>query len=187
MNIKTYNFSYGSVFKKFISKTVSFLYNTLVGVFVLLIFAFIFSGINYRLKGFIDENYLDIIRRIEVYSFVIAYIGVFIFPSFLKQKVDVSDNMIKIQRNCLFFSVFMIFRGFNDIILISKITDIHRPIKKDAYMQPIPVGIIDWDNLVIIETESSYYYAPVENSKLFITDVTERVNEYRRKNGLEEI
>ena len=68
----------------------------------------------------------------------------------------------------------MIFRGLNDTILINKIADIYRPISKDKFFQPIPVNVIDWDNMIIIKINNSTeteYYVPVENSEEFIKQV----------------
>lgn len=50
------------------------------------------------------------------------------------------------------------------------------------------VRAFDWDCAVqIIDNRNKEYIIPIENPDDFIDDVTKRVNEYRRKNGLEEI
>lgn len=175
MNIKTYKFSYGSTLKKFISKTISLIYNIFIGTIILLIFAFIVSEVNYLLRDLIDENIMNICKKIDVYlgAFIFGFITI---PSFFPQKVKVGNGMIKIYRHCLFLSFFMIFRGFNDTILFSQIEEICRPVNKDKFFEPIPVNVIDWDNMVIIKTKSKYYYVPVENSDDFIAQITQRID-----------
>ncbi len=173
--IKTYNFSYGGTFKKFISKTISFIYNALIGTFFLIIFAFVIAEMNYLLRDLINNTTMNVLNRIEVYLGIVI-LSIFIIPSFFPQKVEISNDLIKIRRHCLFLSVFMISRGFNDSILISQITEVCRPKNKDKFFEPIPVNIIDWDNIVIIRTKYKYYYAPVEDSEKFIRKVNERVD-----------
>lgn len=175
MNKKTYKFSYGGTLKKIISKTISLIYNIFIGIIILLIFAFIVSEINYLLKDLIDENIMNICKKIDV------YLGIFIFgfitiPSFFPQKVKVSNGMIKIYRHCLFLSFFMISRGFNDTILFSQIKEVCRPVNKDKFFEPIPVNVIDWDNMVIIKTKSKSYYVPIENSDGFIEEIISGMN-----------
>lgn len=178
MNIKTYKFSYGGILKKIISKTVSLFYNTMVSGIVLLVYFFIVSEMNFRLKNLIDDSIISIFQTIEVYLGIVIC-SIFIVPSFFQQKVEISENIVKVYRHCLFLSVFMIFRGFNDTILISQIKEIYRPKNKDKFFEPIPVNIIDWDNMVIIKMNDSLgtiYYIPVENSDDFIVEVNKRIN-----------
>lgn len=73
----------------------------------------------------------------------------------------------------------MILRGFNDTILINQIDEIYRPKTKKKYLKPIPVGVIDWDNMVIIKINNSLgteYYMPVKNSDDFIKEVNKLRN-----------
>ena len=174
MIIKKYKFSYGGIIKKFLSKTISLLYNTLVGCFVLIILALIVSEINYLLTDLLNDRVLDILRRVEVYSGIII-LGIFIIPSFLPQKVEIRGGVIRVYRHCLFLSIFMISRGFNDTILISRIEDIYIAKSKDTFLQPIPVGCIDWNNMVVIKTQLRYYYILVENSEDFIEEVNKHI------------
>lgn len=182
MNIKTYKFSYGSTLKKIISKTVWFLHNAFIGVFILIIFAYIISEMNYLLKDLISDNVMDICKRIEVYFAIVIYVA-FLILAFLPQKVEVSNDMIKIYRHCLFFSFFMISRGFNDTILFSQIEEVYRPVNKDKFFEPIPVNVIDWDNMVIIKTKSKYYYVPVENSEDFIIAINSHLSHKAENNS----
>lgn len=62
MNIKTYKFSYGGVLKKLISKTVSLLYNSMIGGFALLLFMIAAAEINYGLKFIINETIINILQ-----------------------------------------------------------------------------------------------------------------------------
>lgn len=56
------------------------------------------------------------------------------------------------------------------------------------YVGSLPYARLKKDNLIEIKTEENKrYYVPVENSAEFIELVTEYVNEYRMKNGLEEL
>lgn len=179
MNIKTYKFSYGGTFKKYISKTVSLMYNLMVSGIILFIYASIISNLNYMLKNLISDNILNVFKIIEL-CLGIAILIFFVIPSFFKQKVEISENVIKVYRHCLFLSVFMISRGFNDTILISQIKEVYRPTSKDKFFEPIPVNIIDWDNMVIIKINNSLgteYYIPVENSDDFIAEVNKRMSE----------
>lgn len=183
MNKKIYKFSYGGNFKKFLSKFLSLIYNIFVGLFVLLILAFIVSEINYLLSNLINDSIINFCKRIEVYSGILV-LGYFIVPSFFPQKVEMTDNIIKVKRHCLFLSVFMIFRGFNDTILISQIEKIYRPTNKDKFFEPIPVNVIDWDNMIIIETQLRDYYIPVEHSNDFINEVNKRIQVHKGNDSL---
>ena len=51
--------------------------------------------------------------------------------------------------------------------------------QKEKYLKPIPVGVIDWDNMVIIKINNSLgtkYYMPVKNSDDFIKEVNKLRN-----------
>lgn len=173
MNTNVYKFSYGGSVRKILSKFISLMYNFLLGIFTLIIFAFIMSEINYIFKDFLSDMILDVLKQIEVYLGIVVLV-LFIISTFLPQKVEVRAGTIKIHRHCLFLSVFMIFRGFNDTIPIRSIKEIYIARSKDKFFEPIPVNVIDWENMVIIETESRYYYAPVHNAEKFINDVNQR-------------
>lgn len=174
MRIKVYKFSYGGSFKKFISKTISLIYNAFVGAFILFMLAIIVSQVNYLLSNIINDDIINLCKRIEVYLGA-AFFLAFIIQSFFPQKVEISNGMIKIYRHCLFLSIFMISRGFNDTILFSQIEDIYRPENKDKFFEPIPVNVIDWDNMVIIKTKLRHYYMPVENSDDFIEQIKKEI------------
>lgn len=177
MSSKTYEFSYGGNIKKFLSKTVSLIYNSIIGGIVLFVFMFLISEINYRLKFLVNDDTFHVFKIIEI-LLGIAILSVFIIPSFFQQKVEISEKMIKVYRHCLFFSIFMIRRGFNDTILISQIKEVYRPTCKDKFFQPIPVNVIDWDNMVIIKLNNSLetiYYIPVKDSENFITEVNRKI------------
>lgn len=184
MIIKTFHFSYGSNFKKAISKIVSFIYNTMVCMFILFIYSLIIATINYKLKYQINDINLNIIKIFEICLGVAISIYILI-PSFLPQKVVISEKIIKVYRHCLFLNPFMIFRGFNDTILISQIKDVYRPKNKDKFLKPIPVNVIDWNNMLIIEIDNSLnteYYIPVENSNEFIDEVNKRIEMVNSEN-----
>lgn len=173
MNSKIYEFSYGSTVKKVISKCISLIYNIMISGIVVFIFTLIFTNINYNIKNMIYDDILNLIIIIEI-GICIVISASFIIPSFFKQKVELSDRIVKVYRHCLFFSPFMIFRGFNDTILINQIDEIYRPISKDKFFEPIPVNVIDWDNMVIIKINNSLgtkYYMPVKNSDNFIKEI----------------
>lgn len=173
MNIKIYKFSYGNNLNKALSILGFIIYNFIVGIFILFFIGLLISQINYKLEYLINANIMSIIKSFEIYASIIFLVS-FIFQALLPQKVIIGNEMIKIKRHCLFFSPLMIFRGLNDTILINKITDIYRPISKDKFFQPIPVNVIDWDNMVIIKIDNSTeteYYVPVENSEEFIEQI----------------
>lgn len=187
MGTKTYSFSYGSIIKKVLSKIISLIYNLFVGVLVLVILAFIISQINFNLKDLFSENVLGIIKKLEIYCGVIIF-SIFIIPSFLPQKAEIREDVVKVYRHCLFLSIFMIFRGFNDTILIRQIEEVYRPVKKDKFFEPIPVNVIDWDNMVIIKMNNSLgteYYIPVQNSEDFIKEVNKRRCDYTKNSNTE--
>lgn len=49
--------------------------------------------------------------------------------------------------------------------------------------KPIPVGVVDWNNMVYIETHVCRYYVPVENSDEFI----KQIQSLMKMNTLDEI
>jgi hypothetical protein len=169
-----YYFTYGGTFKKILSKFISLLYNALVGCIVIFVLALILSEINYLIKDILSDNVMNILKRIEIYLSSIVLVA-FIIPSFLPQKVEIKCNTVKIHRHCLFLSVFMISRGFNDTIPINSIENIYIAKSKDKFFEPIPVNFVDWNNMVVIEAKNKHYYAPIENSDEFI----EKINKQR--------
>lgn len=98
----------------------------------------------------------------------------FVLLTFREQKTVVCDDSVKIYRHCLFFNVFYVFRGFNDYIPIDDIKDVYIARSKDVFREPILVGVVDWKNMVVIETDSKCYYAPVENSCEFINEINKK-------------
>lgn len=176
MEKKIYKFSYGNRFKKFISILVSFIYDFMISCALLFFVSLIISKINYELKFIINDNIMNIVTSMEIYAGFI-FLCFFIIQAFLPQKVIINKQTIKVKRHCLFFSPLMIFRGFNDTILISQIKEIYRPTSKEKFFEPIPVNVIDWNNMVIIKINNSLetlYYMPIENSNDFIAEVNER-------------
>lgn len=101
MDKKIYKFSYGGRFKKFISKTVSLVYNFFVGCIFLLIYVFILTRINSELELFLSEKFLRIIQYIEVYAGATTLL-IFIIMSFLPQKAVITPYKIKIYRYYFF-------------------------------------------------------------------------------------
>ncbi len=181
MDKKVYKFSYGNKFKKILSKFIMFIYNLYISVFILIAYAFIVSTINYELKYLLNDNSINVIKSVEIYAGTV-WLFFFMIQAFLPQKVIIYDEKIKINRNCLFFNPLMIFRGFNDTIFINQIKEIYRPINKDKYLEPIPVNMIDWDNMVLIKKNNSLetiYYMPVEHSEKFIEEVSKRMEKIR--------
>lgn len=160
------------------------MYNFFVGCIFLLIYVFIVTRINSELELFISWEFLTVIKYVEAYTGT-AILLIFIIMSFLPQKAVITAYEIKIYRHYLFLNPLLIFRGFNDAIQFNKIEKIHRPESKDKFLKPIPVNVIDWENMVLIETESRTYYVPVENSDEFIEALTERVNDYSQKYSTE--
>ncbi|MCM1285358.1 MAG: hypothetical protein NC213_09305 [Acetobacter sp.] len=182
MNIKTYYFSYGGTLKKIFSKILMFILHVFYSVPFLLLFLSIFGDINVLLKNTVSLDILNVARKVEVIVSVLI-LCVFIIQPLFPQKVQIYNNSISIYRHT--FS----FWGFNDTVLISDIENVYISKNHDMGLKSFPVGIIDWDNLVIIEssTRRLIYRIPVENSDDFIKEVTERVNIYRKENSLEEI
>lgn len=181
MGEKIYKFSYGNRLKKFISMFIFSIYDFMIGCILLFIISLIVSKINYKLKFIISDNVMAIIKAIGIFVGIVL-LCLFVIQAFLPQKVTVNDKMIKISRHCLFFSPLMISRGFNDTILISQIKEIYRPKNKDVFMEPIPVNVVDWDNMVIVKINNSMetlYYMPVENSDDFIAEVNERKKRFQ--------
>lgn len=176
MKTKIYEFSYGSTLKKVISKSISLMYNMMINGIILFIYVLLITAVNDRLKHLIGHDILELFRIIEI-GLAIVISSVFFIPPFFKQKVEISEKIVKIRRHCLFFSPLMIYRGFNDTILISQIDEIYRPTSKDKLFEPIPVNVVDWDNMVIIKLNNSLgttYYMPVKNSDDFINEMHKR-------------
>lgn len=178
MNEITYVFSYGGKVKMFLSKSIILLYNCLCGFIIDYIFAYIVSDINHGLKNRVDEKIMNKMIFFEVCFGVIVML-VFIFISFLPQKVKIINDRVKVYRHCIFLLPFDIWKGFNDNINIGKIENIYITNRKDVgYLlryEPIPVAFIDWENMIIINTERSRYYIPVKNSEDFIKQVNMRM------------
>ncbi len=108
--------------------------------------------------------------------------------SFRAKKVIINDLAILVKRN----SIFVLTDRFNDCVLFSEIEScdlyIDERIKWPPDTKKYAVRFFDWDCAVqIIDNKNNEYIIPVENAEDFIDDVTERVNKYRRENGLEEI
>ena len=142
MDKKIYKFSYGGRFKKYISKTVSLVYNFFAGCIFLLIYASILTRINVELELFLSEKIFHVIEYIEVYAGA-AILLIFIIMSFLPQKTVMTPYEIKTYRYYLFLNPLLILRGFKDNISFSKIEKIYSPKSKDKFLKPIPVNVID--------------------------------------------
>lgn len=189
MNKKVFRFSYGNSWKKFETKSTILFINSLSSIFTIAIFLISIS--NSKLEQILFEIFSDAGGAVQIF-FAIIIFAYFNVNSFLPQKVILTKDVIKIKRHFIFFDILTIYRGFNDTIKIDKITKIEIDKDRDPRWFTLPVfslnGRLDWDNMVVIETNHKWhYYAPVENSAEFIELVTEYVNEYRRKNGLEEL
>lgn len=178
MNKITYEFSYDGKVKIFLSKLIILLYNCFCGLIFNFIFAYIVFDINLWLINRVAEGIMDKIKLIEI-CFGIAVMLVLIFISFLPQKVKIVNDKIKVYRHCIFLLPFDIWKGFNDNISIDKIDNISLTNRKEVghilFFEPIPVGFIDWKNMVIINTKRSCYYIPVKNSDDFIKQVNLRM------------
>lgn len=56
MNLRIYEFSYGSALKKVISKFISLIYNITISIFVVFIVISIFTNINFYIKNIINDD-----------------------------------------------------------------------------------------------------------------------------------
>lgn len=186
MNIKTYKFSYGNTFKKILSKIIMFVGNLFNVILAFIAILYLIGEVNYRLEKYaFHTDIFYIIKWIEI-ILTILILGLIIIQPLLPQKVEVYENVIKVYRHC--FSLINFYRGFNDTLSINKIEKIYISENKDMGMKPIPVGIMDWTNMVIIQMESGLdYYMPVENSGEFIEEVNKRRMKLQEKDNIDEL
>lgn len=184
---KIYKFSYGGKFKKVLCKIIHFIYCSILGWLFLLLLAYVFSEINYLLKDVLNDNTLYVIKAIEVYFSLIAYIASLI-PAFLPQKVILDDYEVNIRRNLLFFGMYF-FRGFNDRIMYCEIVRVskRRVSLSEFRVTPVSSAIFKMNDMVEIVTDKKSYYVSVQNSDVFVEELIERINNYRRNHNMEEI
>lgn len=184
---KVYKFSYGGKFKKVLCKIIHFIYCSILGWLFLLLLAYVFSEINYLLKDVLNDNTLYVIKAIEVYFSLIAYIASLI-PALLPQKVILDDYEVNIRRNLLFLGMYF-FRGFNDRIMYCEIVRVSkRRISPSQFrVTPISSAIFKMNDMVEIVTDKKSYYVSVQNSDVFVEELIERINNYRRNHNMEEI
>lgn len=85
MNLKIYEFSYGSTLKKVISKCISLIYNITISIFVVFIVISIFTNINFYIKNIINDDILNLIKEIEI-CICIVIPAFLLFRHFLNKK-----------------------------------------------------------------------------------------------------
>lgn len=178
--MKTYKFSYGSKLKKFISKFIIVISNLFLFSIFLLLFLYIFTSVNYKLKTInINDEIILIIKWIEIVMCLFVFL-LLVFQSFLPQKVEVYSTSIKVyRRSCSGF-----LRGFSDTILIDNIEKICiEDNRKLSHLPKImPAFIVDWENLVRIETTTGHliYYVQIENANDFIAHIKLLMEEHKK-------
>ncbi len=125
-----------------------------------------------------------------IFSIIIFSISTIIalVLSIKPKKVIVNDLAVLVKRN----SIYVLNDLFNDCVLYSQIKScdlyIDERIKFGWDGKKYAVRFFDWDCAVeIIDNKNREYIIPVEDCYEFIYEVTERANDYRRKNGLKEI
>lgn len=176
--MKEYKIAYGNWFKRFFSYSISAIFNLMFFEFIAVIFCVLVIFITQELRVFVIFLIILLILS-AIVSFTL---------SFRAKKVIINDLAILVKRN----SIFVLTDRFNDCVLFSEIEScdlyIDERIKWPPDMKKYAVRFFDWDCAVqIIDNKNNEYIIPVENAEDFIDDVTERVNKYRRENGLEEI
>lgn len=176
--MKEYKIAYGNWFKKFLSYFINAIFNLMfINLFAVVLDAIVLY--------FAQPSAFYVIFTIIIFSVstVIAFI-----LSLKPKKVIINDLAVLVKRN----SIFVLTDGFNDCLLFSEIKKcdfyIDERIKWPPDVKKYAVLFFDWDCAVqIIDNKNKEYIIPIENADDFIDDVTKQVNEYRRKNGLEEI
>lgn len=173
--MKEYKIAYGNWFKKFSSYFINAVFNLMFFEFIVVIFCVLVLLITQELRVFVIFSII-----LFILSAIISLI-----LSFKSKKVFINDLAILVKRN----SIFVLTDGFNDCILFSEIEScdlyIDERIKWPPDVKKYAVRFFDWDCAVqIIDNKNKEYIIPIENADDFIEEVTERVNEYRRKNGL---
>lgn len=176
--MKEYKIAYGNSFKKFLSYLINAIFNFM---FISLLAVILDVIVLY----FAQPSTFYIIFTIIIFS--ISTATAFIL-SVKPKKVIVTDLAVLVKRN----SIYVLNDLFSDCVLYSQIKscDMYydERIKFGWDGKKYAVRAFDWDCAVqIIDNRNKEYIIPIENPDDFIDDVTKRVNEYRRKNGLEEI
>lgn len=184
---KVYKFSYGGTFRKILCKIIHFFYCACVGMLILYFLAFLFSELNYSVKDIFSEKVINVMTAIEIYFSLVVFIASLI-PSFIPQKVIINDYEVKIRRNMIMLSIYLL-RGFNDNIMLCEIESVSKANLKlyDLRFTPLPSATFVLKDIVKIKTENKYYYVSVENSDEFVEELINRVNDYKRKHNMEEI
>ena len=151
----------------------------------LLVFYSISGNLNLKLKNLdINVVLLDVIKIIELIVGVLS-LALTIVQALLPQKVELFEKTINVYRHTV--SIF----GFNDTILIKNIERVYLSENKNYNLvKSIPVGVVDWDNLVVIKMQTGrrlFYCVPIENSEEFIEEVNKRRMKLQEKDNIDEL
>lgn len=176
--MKEYKIAYRNWFNSFFSYSISAVFNLMFFEIIAIILCVLVLYVTNELKVFVICSII-LCSLSAIVSFTL---------SFRAKKVIINDLAILVKRN----SIFVLTDWFNDCVLFSEIEScdlyIDERIKWPPDTKKYAVRFFDWDCAVqIIDNKNNEYIIPVENAEDFIDDVTERVNKYRRENGLEEI
>lgn len=175
---RIYKFSYGNIFKKSFSYFFDIIsifgcVFSIVCLWILIVF-FIQNILNEKLSQVLTVILSVISVLMEVVIFAI---------SFLPKKIELTENKIKIIKNCVQKNY--IIPRIIDNILYSEI--------KSCEIYDGPMSLLGWnlsyllldgENMVEILLKSGKrYHIPVENSEMFIEDVNKRIDEFNNKNS----
>lgn len=162
----TYNFSFKNKPIKILSKIMSLCLNLFYSFLIIIILLFPIS----KLNSYIAQQYSPVVIKIEWIIMLLIVLS-FIVLTFIPQKVIVCEDVVKINRYCIYLSPLGIFRGINDKINISSIEKVYHEDKKNVSFEYLPVMWVDWENLVAIKTDKDIYYIPIEHSERFINEM----------------
>lgn len=129
MYYTTYKFSYGGVIKKYLSKFIMLLHNSIVSLILFFIYISIISNINYFIKDQCSLSIYDTIHDIEILFGLLIPVFLSVL-AFIPQKAIVTKSTIYVYRYCLFFRGGSLFKGLNDTIQIKNITIVEKAPKK---------------------------------------------------------
>lgn len=181
-NCLNYEFDLGCKAKRIMSKIIDLLF--------CLSFDFCVPGFAFVLSAIINSGIENkLVSRIIIYFMFISSILISVFVTvitFLHKKVILTENAVFIKRYG--FNFWQIRKGFNDYILYSMISYCKLVDSSCIHNKTLQFSFVNWDSMVEIkDIYGKVYFVPIKNAEDFINKVEERVNRYRRDNGLEEI
>lgn len=186
---RKYYFDYGNILKKIFCYLIQFMVNLSISLILSFICFRLMSSVSANIDS---ETVIYIVNTMICTMFGIA-VFFFICFTFFPRRITISESYIKITKNAI--NTLNVKSWFSEVVLFSSIVicesfNKKRTYKRDMFMrqQTYPCTFCNWNSLVkITDKYGNQYYVPVKNSDDFIKEVKERVNIYRREQGLEEI